>query len=543
MRIEFLGAAKVVTGSNYLITTNKYKILLDCGMFQGSKQLEKLNFEDFAFNPAEIDFLILSHAHIDHSGRIPKLVKDGFKGKIVTTKATKDLCNLMLIDSGHIQEADALWENNKRKRAGLPFIEPLYTAEDAKISLNYFDAYLYDQIIELNEDITVRFKDAGHILGSSIIELWVTENNKTAKIVFTGDLGIKNKPILKNPELIEEADYLIIESTYGNRLHEKQEERTKELISIINKTALRGGTVIIPSFAINRTQELIYTLNKYYEHTDELEAFMKVPIYIDSPMAISATQVYRNNSYCFDDETKKLILSGEDPFQFENLYYVNSQQESMRLNSQSYPKVIISASGMCTAGRIRHHLKHNLWKKNNSVVFVGYQAEGTLGRQLKEGAKKVRLLGEKISVEAEIYSIEGFSGHADQKDLLDWLKGFKKLPKRIFVVHGEEESAKTFAALIKEKFNVQTIIPNMGYVFEIKNDLLKSYSGEMLEPLKKKENIIKELQEVYDTFDSLVHKTDFLIDEKVLQKDYIQLKNKLLDLNQKLLDINMLISK
>ncbi|QZY54458.1 MBL fold metallo-hydrolase RNA specificity domain-containing protein [Crassaminicella profunda] len=543
MKIEFLGAAKVVTGSNYLITTNKYKILLDCGLFQGSKQLEKLNFNDFSFNPAEIDFLLLSHAHIDHSGRIPKLIKDGFKGTIVTTKATKDLCNIMLVDSGHIQESDALWENNKRKRAGLPLIEPLYTAEDAKISLNYFDSYLYDQTIELNKDITVRFKDAGHILGSSIIEVWVRENNKTAKIVFTGDLGIKNKPILKNPEFIEEADYLIIESTYGNRLHEKQEKRTKELIEIINKTALRGGTVIIPSFAINRTQELIYELNKYYDHTEELETFMKVPIYIDSPMAISATEVYRNNSYGFDDETKKLILSGDDPFHFENLYYVNSQQESMRLNSQSYPKVIISASGMCTAGRVRHHLKHNLWKKKNSVVFVGYQAEGTLGRQLKEGAKKVKLLGEKISVEAEIYSIEGFSGHADQKDLLDWLKGFKKLPKRIFVVHGEEESAEDFSKLIEDQFGIQTIVPNMGYVFEIKDDLLKSHSGEILEPLKKKENIIKELQEVYDTFDHLVHKTDLLIDEKVLKKDYAQLKNKLLDLNQKLLDINMLISK
>ncbi|WP_129600169.1 MBL fold metallo-hydrolase RNA specificity domain-containing protein [Anaerophilus nitritogenes] len=543
MQIQFLGASKVVTGSNYLITTDKYKLLLDCGMFQGSKQLEKLNFEDFQFNPSTIDFVILSHAHIDHSGRIPKLVKEGFKGKIISTKATKDLCHIMLVDSGHIQESDATWENNKRKRAGLPFVKPLYTAKDALISLNYFSSVLYDQKIEINEDITIRFRDAGHILGSSIIELWITEKGKTAKIVFSGDLGIKNKPILKNPEYIEEADYLIIESTYGNKVHEKNETSIKNLIEIINKTTLRGGTVIIPSFAVNRTQELVYKLNKYYAHTKELEAFMKVPIYVDSPMAVSATQVYRENTDCFDEETKKQILNGDDPFNFENLYYVKSQQESMRLNSQSYPKVILSASGMCTAGRILHHLKHNLWKKKNSVVFVGYQAEGTLGRQLKEGAKKVKLLGEEVVVEAEIYSIEGFSGHADQNDLIDWMKGFKKLPKKVFIVHGEEDSSQAFSDLIQEKFHIDTIIPNIGYVFEIKDNMLTSYSKEILEPIKKKENIIKELQEIYTVFDNLVYKTDLLIDEKMLKKDYDKLKNKLLELNQKLMDINMFLSK
>ncbi|WP_053956538.1 MBL fold metallo-hydrolase RNA specificity domain-containing protein [Inediibacterium massiliense] len=543
MQIQFLGASKVVTGSNYLITTDKYKLLLDCGMFQGSKQLEKLNFENFQFNPAEIDFVILSHAHIDHSGRIPKLVNDGFKGKIFSTKATRDLCNIMLVDSGHIQESDANWENNKRKRAGLPFVKPLYTAEDALISLNYFSPVLYDQKIEINEDIALRFRDGGHILGSSIIELWITEKGKTAKIVFSGDLGIKNKPILKNPEYIEEADYLIIESTYGNKIHEKQETSIKRLIEIINETTLDGGTVIIPSFAVNRTQELVYELNKYYAHTKELEAFMRVPVYVDSPMAVSATQVYRENTDCFDEETKRQILNGEDPFNFENLYYVKSQEESMRLNTQPYPKVILSASGMCTAGRILHHLKHNLWKKKNSIVFVGYQAEGTLGRQLKEGAKKVKLLGEEVVVEAQVYSIEGFSGHADQNDLIDWIKGFKKLPKKVFIVHGEEESSQAFSDLIQEKFHIDTIIPNMGYVFEIKDNMLRSYSQEILEPIKKKENIIKELQEIYTVFDNLVYKTDLLIDEKMLKKDYDKLKNKLLELNQKLMDINMFLSK
>ncbi|QIB27009.1 MBL fold metallo-hydrolase RNA specificity domain-containing protein [Caloranaerobacter azorensis] len=521
MKIHFYGAAEVVTGSNHLITTDKYKILIDCGMFQGSEELEKLNYKDFEYNPSEIDFVLLSHTHIDHSGRIPKLVKEGFKGKIICTKATYDLCKIMLLDSGHIQESDTKWINRKRIRAGKAPVNPLYTAEDANISLNYFKPVLYNQKINLNEDIQVRFRDAGHLLGSSIIELWITENNKTIKIVYSGDLGMKNKPILRDPELIEEADYLIIESTYGDRLHESVAERTNKLIEIIDKTVTRGGTVIIPSFAVGRTQELIYELNNYYENLDVIETYKKIPIYIDSPMAVSATQVFKDNPYCFDDEAKKLILSGDNPFEFENLHFVNDQKESMRLNEYNYPKVIISASGMCTAGRIRHHLKHNLWKKENSVIFVGYQAEGTLGRMLKDGVKKVKILGEEISVLAEIYSIEGFSGHADQKGLMDWLKGFKKFPEKVFVVHGEEQSAKKLAELIKETYKVDTIIPNMGYIYEFKDNEAKVYHGEILEPLKKKENIKKELQEVYDQFEALIANTEKIIDEEILKKTMI----------------------
>ncbi|KGG80423.1 metallo-beta-lactamase [Caloranaerobacter azorensis H53214] len=541
MKIHFYGAAEVVTGSNHLITTDKYKILIDCGMFQGSEELEKLNFKDFEYNPSEIDFVLLSHAHIDHSGRIPKLVKEGFKGKIICTKATYDLCKIMLLDSGHIQESDTKWLNRKRIRAGKTPVNPLYTAEDANISLNYFKPVLYNQKINLNEDIQVRFRDAGHLLGSSIIELWITENNKTIKIVYSGDLGMKNKPILRDPELIEEADYLIIESTYGDRLHESVAERTNKLIEIIDKTVTRGGTVIIPSFAVGRTQELIYELNNYYENLDVIETYKKIPIYIDSPMAVSATQVFKDNPYCFDDEAKKLILNGDNPFEFENLHFVNDQKESMRLNEYNYPKVIISASGMCTAGRIRHHLKHNLWKKENSVIFVGYQAEGTLGRMLKDGVKKVKILGEEISVLAEIYSIEGFSGHADQKGLMDWLKGFKKFPEKVFVVHGEEQSAKKLAELIKETYKVDTIIPNMGYIYEFKDNEAKVYHGEILEPLKKKENIKKELQEVYDQFEALIANTEKIIDEEILKKDYDKLKNRLIELQQKLLDISILL--
>ncbi|RKD31212.1 MBL fold metallo-hydrolase RNA specificity domain-containing protein [Thermohalobacter berrensis] len=543
MKIEFLGAAKVVTGSNFLITTDKYKILIDCGMFQGSEQLEKLNFEDFKFDPSEIDFMLLSHAHIDHSGRIPKLVKEGFNGKIICTKATKDLCDIMLKDSGHIQESDAKWENKKRKREGKPLVKPLYTVKDATVSLNYFDPVLYDQKIDINEDVTVRFKDAGHILGSSIIELWIKEKGNTVKIVFTGDLGMRDRPIIRDPELIEEADYLIIESTYGNRLHENAEKRTEKLVEIINSTVMNNGTVIIPSFAVGRTQELIYELNKYYEYNKNLDQFMKIPIYIDSPMAVSATEVFQENTYCFDEEAKKLILSGDNPFEFSNLHYVRDQQESMRLNNANYPKVIISASGMCTAGRVRHHLKHNLWDEKNSVVFVGYQAEGTLGRILKDGAKKVKLLGERIAVKAKIYDIEGFSAHADRDELIRWLNGFKSMPNKIFIVHGEEDSAEEFADLVSERFNVETIVPDMGDVFDLKDEFYKEKSGEVLKPLQQKENIQEELQKVYDEFEILAAKTDQLIDKDFLKDNYDKLNNKLLELQQKLMDINIMLGK
>ncbi len=541
MKIQFLGATKVVTGSCILITTRNYKFLLDCGLFQGSEDLEALNQEDFPFNPAEIDFLLLSHSHIDHSGRIPKLVKEGFKGKIFCTKATKDLCEIMLVDSGHIQENDAEWENRKRKRSGQSMVKPLYTAEDAILSLRYFESVLYNQKVNLNNDVSIRLRDAGHILGSSIIELWIEEDNETVKIVFSGDLGTKNKPIIRDPEIIEEADYLILESTYGNKVHENVEQRQEKLTDIIDKTVLRGGTVIIPSFAVGRTQELIYELKQYYENNNDLETFMKVPIYIDSPMAISATQIFKRNSYAFDKEAKDIILNGNNPLDFENLYFVRDHKESMRLNNSNYPKVIISASGMCTAGRIRHHLKHNLWKAKNSVVFVGYQANGTLGRILQDGVKKVKILGENIAVLAEIYSVEGFSGHADKDDLINWVKAFKKKPKKIFLVHGEDDSLNNLSDLINKETNVQTIIPNMGYMFEIENEVLNSYSGEILEPIQRKENIKKELEDVYSQFEYLASQTHILIDENLLEKKYDDLKNNLIELQKELLDISMII--
>ncbi|MDR5659900.1 MBL fold metallo-hydrolase [Serpentinicella sp. ANB-PHB4] len=540
MKIHFLGASKVVTGSNILITTDKYNVLLDCGLFQGSEELESLNQLPFEFEPKDIDYLFLSHSHIDHSGRIPKLVKEGFNGKILCTKATKELSEIMLVDSAHIQESDVNWENRKRKRAGKPLISPLYSVEEAEASLRYFESALYNQKISVNEDISVRFRDAGHILGSSIIEIWITENKSTTKIVFTGDLGMTDKPLIKNPEIIEDADYLIMESTYGNRLHENREKRTEKLMDIINETVLRGGSVIIPSFAVGRTQELIYELNKYYEYKKDLEAHMKIPIYIDSPMATAATEVFKENAYCFNDETRQMILKGDNPFSFENLYFIKSHEESMRLNDTNYPKVVISASGMCTAGRVRHHLKHNLWKANNSVVFVGYQANGTLGRLLQEGVKKVKLLGEEIVVLANIHTIEGFSGHADQQELLSWVDKIKRKPKRIFLVHGEEASTETLAKMLRERFNIKTITPNIGYVYQISNGSTE-FSREILEPVQRKENIKEELQKVYEQFESLVLKTDRFWNPELLDKDYDKIKNKLLDLQRELLDLSILL--
>lgn len=542
MDIQFFGAAKLVTGSNYLISTKNHKILLDCGLFQGNSEKEKMNFKDFPYDLKEIDYLILTHAHIDHSGRIPKLVKEGFRGEIICTKATYDLCEIMLLDSGKIHESDAKWENRKRQRRGQREIQPLYTMEDANESLKYFKSYYYNQKIDLNEDIYIRFKDAGHILGSAIVEIWVKEDGETTKLVFSGDLGMPGRPILREPEYIEDADYLIMESTYGDRNHEPFKESTKKLLDIINKTALRGGSVIIPSFAVGRTQELIYELNKYYQYND-VEEYMKIPVYIDSPMAVNATDAFQKNSNSFNEEAQDLVLNGDNPFQFPNLRYIKSQEESIALNKSDYPKVIISSSGMATAGRIRHHLKHNLWNPKNSLVFVGYQAEGTLGRILLDGVKNIKLLGERIDVALEIYDIEGFSGHADQNKLIDWVENFKYKPNKIFLVHGEENAANTLSQIIESKFNIKTIIPNFGDKFNISQRQIEFRKGMSIEPILLSEDIEQELQTVYRQFGALIGRTGEIYSEKVVEKNYDQIKNKLIDLQNSLMDINIMINK
>lgn len=470
MNIRFLGAVKGVTGSCHFIEFNGKKALLDCGMFQGKD--EDFNLDEFEVNPSEIDYLFLSHSHIDHSGRIPLLVKRGFKGIIYCTKPAFDLCEIMLIDSAHIQETEAEWKNRKAKRSGKKIIEPMYTQSDAADSFKYFKPVLYDQIIDIDEHLSVKFNDAGHILGSAIIEMWFKEEKETIKLVYSGDLGMDERPLLKNPTIIESADYLIIESTYGNRVHENIEQRTEALIDIILNTTRRGGTVVIPSFAVGRTQEIIYELNKYYDSKCKLcgeeNELKKIPVYIDSPLATKATEIFKHNSYAFDEETREEILSGDNPLEFENLHFTQSSEESIALNFSNEPKIVISASGMCEAGRIKHHLKHNLWRKECSVVFVGYQAEGTLGRKIVDGIKDVKVLGEEIHINAEIHNVEGFSGHADKIALMKWIKGFKEKPKKIFIVHGEPDSKADFAKEITETLKLNCIVPKYNTIYDIK---------------------------------------------------------------------------
>lgn len=464
MKLTFLGAAQTVTGSSYLLETDNRKILIDCGLFQGNKELRERNQMPFPYNPAEIDYLLLTHAHIDHSGLIPRLCKNGFRGKIITTSATKALCGIMLPDSGHIQEMEVEWQNRKRIRAGKPLIEPLYTVEDAKACLKFFRGAEYGEWVELSDQLKVRFRDAGHILGSAFIELVSKEGSgKAAKIVFSGDLGCNNRSIIRDPEVLEDADYLLIESTYGDRVHRGRQETLEQFLQIIKASLKDGGNIVIPAFAIERTQEILYDLNQLIEK----KMIPELPVYIDSPLAISATDIFRKHSNYFNVATKALLDKGDSPFDFPSLTFAREVEESKALNEIEGGAIIISASGMCEAGRIKHHLKHNLWRPEAHVIFVGYQAIGTLGRSLVDGAKEVKIFGEEIAVRAHIDTIGGFSAHADQEELLSWLGKIKEKPKTIFVVHGEEKSSHALARKIKNDLKVDTIIPGWGQAVEL----------------------------------------------------------------------------
>ena len=421
MNITFLGAAKTVTGSNFLVEAAGKKFLVDCGMYQGKAALEMENSEEFLYNVSEIDFMLLTHAHIDHSGRIPKLYNEGYRGPIYAHRATVDLCSIMLPDSGHIQETEVEWKNRKRLRAGLEPLPPLYTAEEAAKCLEIFKPVEYDQIIDVADNIQVRYNDAGHMLGSSIIEIWVTENGKTEKIVFTGDLGNNDIPLLDSPTMIEDADYLVMESTYGSRLHMRNDDKAKIFLDVVSETLDHGGRVVIPSFAVGRTQEILYEIDKIKDsHKDDEEfqrkyqQLMKTPVFVDSPWAISATEVFKKNTDLFEEEVQEKLRHGDHPLEFPGLQFTRTADESKALNETYYPSIIISASGMCDIGRIKHHLKHNLWNPSSTILFVGYQAPGTLGRSIVDGADKVKIFGEEISVNARIEYIEGYSGHADQ---------------------------------------------------------------------------------------------------------------------------------
>jgi metallo-beta-lactamase family protein len=436
------------------------KVLIDCGMFQGPREIKERNYNDFPFNPKDLDFVILTHAHIDHSGLLPKLVKHGYKGKIYCTTATKDLCSILLPDSGHIQEMEVERKNRKLSRAGQPLLEPIYTVDDAYEALKHFEGILMYNETDLTKDIKFNFINSGHILGSAIVELFIDGK----KIVFTGDLGNQNQPIIHDPDIIDKADYLIIESTYGSRTHGEPYDKEEKLKEIIRETFARGGNLIIPAFAVARTQDLLYHL---YHVTEDPE-FKNVDIYIDSPLAIEATKIFCRRTEYYDDETDAMLrFEKECPLIFENIKFTKTAEESIALNSIKQKAIIISASGMADAGRIKHHLKHNLWREESTVLFIGYQAMGTLGRRIVDGEKTVRIHGEEVSVEAKIVRLDGFSAHADSIGVINWLKKIKEFPKEVFVVHGEEESAKDMASLIKDEFNSKVYIPQMLETFDL----------------------------------------------------------------------------
>ncbi|MBI4856798.1 MAG: MBL fold metallo-hydrolase [Acetobacterium woodii] len=507
MKIKFLGAAMSVTGSCHLITTDRYKFLLDCGLFQGSEALEELNYQEFDFDPAEIDFMILSHAHIDHCGRIPLLVKHGFKGQIYCTGATAEISDIMLQDSGNIHEMDVSWKNKRTKRSGQPQAQPLYTQADAAACLKYFFPVAYGNLFEINPDITLRLNEAGHILGAAIIELWIKEDDKQSKLVYSGDIGMANQRMLNDPTIISEADYLIMETTYGDRIHETHLESGKHFIDIVLKTISRGGTVVVPSFALGRTQDLIHELELFYEkHENFQNQLDKVKVYIDSPLATDATEIFRRNAHYFNDKVKERIKRGDELFYFRNLNFTKSIDQSKALNENTAPKVIIASSGMADAGRVQHHLKHYLWKSKSSIVFVGYQAEGTTGRAIISGEKYVRILRERIAVNAEIYFLEGFSAHADRNYLLEWLSGFKEQPKKIFLVHGEDEPKKAFANTVKNILGYDCIV-----VEDVSEYNLDDEEQIILDDLKSQVEVKKQLLEIKDNLEDMHDELDILL--------------------------------
>ena len=466
MKLMFIGADHEVTGScHYLEACGKH-ILVDYGMEQGQNYFENV---ELPVQEALIDYVLLTHAHVDHSGLLPLLYAKGFRGQIVTTEATADLCSIMLRDCAHIQMQEAEWKNRKAKRSSQvqPAV-PLYTLEDADGAIKRLVGCAYGEEIDLCEGIKIRFTDIGHLLGSASIEIWITETDVTKKIVFSGDVGNLNQPLIKDPAYTKDADYVVMESTYGDRIHsDKKPDYVKELAEIIQTTFDQGGNVVIPSFAVGRTQEMLYFIRQIKEE-GLVKGHDKFPVYVDSPLAVEATEIFnRNIDNCFDEEAMELVRKGINPIRFPGLKLTITGEESKMINFDNEPKVIISASGMCEAGRIRHHLKHNLWRPECTILFVGYQSVGTLGRNLVEGAMEVKLFGETIEVQAEITSLAGVSGHADCEGLMKWIGAFEKKPKRVFVVHGEDTVTDVFAARIKDELGIDAVAPYTGAEYDL----------------------------------------------------------------------------
>lgn len=484
MKLIFIGADHEVTGSCHYLQVGDKHILVDYGMQQGVDAFENA---ELPVCEAQIDYVLLTHAHVDHSGMIPQLVARGFRGQIFMTDATADLCSIMLRDCAHIQMQEAEWKNRKAKRsADNAAVEPMYTMEDADNAIKKIVPCDYNRIIDLCEGVKIRFTDVGHLLGSSSIEVWATEENVTKKIVFSGDIGNKNQPLIKDPVYTKEADYVVMESTYGDRFHAAERpDYIRELTQILQETFDRGGNVVIPSFAVGRTQEMLYFLRKIKE--DRLiERHEDFPVYVDSPLAVEATGIFHKNEVdCFDEEAMELVNKGINPIAFPGLRLSITSDESKAINFENTPKVIISASGMCEAGRIRHHLKHNLWRPECTILFVGYQAVGTLGRVLVEGVDEVKLFGEPIQVRATIKTLTGLSGHADKQGLIEWITAFEQKPRKVFVVHGEDSVCKSFVECLQVEHGLKAYAPYSGTEFNLLSNKLE-YEAQPIPVVKKK---------------------------------------------------------
>lgn len=486
MKLMFIGADHEVTGSCHYLEAGGKRILVDYGMEQGVNVFENM---PLPVEEALIDYVFLTHAHIDHSGLLPLLYAKGFRGQIYMTHATADLCSIMLRDCAHIQMAEAEWKNRKAKRsASQPAMEPLYTMEDAEGCIKRIVPCSYDKEIRVAENIRIRFTDIGHLLGSASIEIWLTEGDVTRKLVFSGDIGNKDLPLLRDPQPTREADYVIMESTYGDRYHDKNRlDYVAALAEILQETFDRGGNVVIPSFAVGRTQELLYFLRKV-KVGRLVKGHEDFPVYVDSPLAVEATNIFQENRMeCFDGEALEYVQEGINPISFAGLRLSITSDESIAINFDTTPKVIISASGMCEAGRIRHHLKHNLWRPESTVLFVGYQAMGTLGRAIVEGAKEVKLFGEPIEVRASIKKLVGMSGHADKDGLLEWVNGFQEKPKKVFVVHGEDSVCMNFVECLKVEHGQRAYAPYSGTEFDLAANKF-TYEAEP-QPIKKRATV------------------------------------------------------
>ncbi len=534
MKISFLGAAKTVTGSCYVIETDTARFAVDCGMHQGNAAIEERNEDSELYRPGDIDFFLITHAHIDHSGLLPRMVKDGFSGPVYCTEPTSELLGIMLSDSAHIQEMEAEWATRKQKRRGAKPVEPLYTQEDAARVVSMLSPVTYDTPCKPAEGVTVTYKNAGHILGAAFLELVIAQGGDTYKLVFSGDLGRPDALLVEDAEIPAlKADYLFLESTYGDRDHKNESTSLDELAEAIEYSYSKGEKVIIPAFAVERTQEILFSLRKLYTQGKLPD---KLPIYVDSPLAIKATEIFRKFPEYFDAETRAVIDAGEDPFDLPGLVFTPSTAESQAINAVSGPAVVISASGMCNAGRVKHHLRHNLWKPGASVVFVGYQGIGTPGRKLVDGAQTLKILGEEMAVRAKIFTIGGFSAHAGQSQLLSWVDTFTHPGMTVVLVHGEEKAQTALSSLIAERFGLKVVVP--GYLDEL--DLIPGREPAIvpatdLEKAMPRVNWDVLLADTQAKMDLVrARKSDLMRHEWPVQ---IELRDKLLEINKELLQL------